>query len=326
MTLINNLIRKGYLVSPSLLKEKDFDENIINKIENLKEKPLVINKDIYKFFKDENLSFDVSISWKEFDKSRVDCEKNKNSDDYKIFLEILNYKDEKNKIKIKNIIKQISKPEKLELENESIIIPNVITVKTYSENIKKREVQDFVQHFRARYNSLKNILINRPELSGCISINRVLNKNNGDGVSIIGLIMNKSITKNGNILFEVEDLTGKINCIIGKNKKELYNFSQDLLLDEVVGIIGTYLDNALFINNMLLPDIPNNNQLKKVDEDCCAAFTSDIHIGSRVCLEKEFINFVEWLNCNYGDEQQREIASKVKYLFLVGDLVEGVGI
>src|SRR3989344_244756 len=142
MSLANNLIKKGYLISPSLLKE-NLDESVISRIENLKEKPLVINKDIYKIFKDENFSFDINISWKEFDKSKVNCEKNRNFEDYRVFLDILNYKDEKNKIKAKNIIKQVSKPEKIELEKE-IIEPNLIIVKNYEENIKKRDVQDFV--------------------------------------------------------------------------------------------------------------------------------------------------------------------------------------
>jgi len=325
MNFADNLMRKGYLISPNLLKEKDLDENIINKLENLKEKPLVIDKNVYKILKNSD-DFTTNISWKEFDKSKVYYEKNKNIEDYNIFLDILNYNlNEENKIKLNNLIKQVSKPQKLELEKD-IIAPNVVVVKIYNENIKKREVQDFVHHFKARYNSLKNILINRPELNGCISINRVLNKNNGDKISIIGLIIDKKTTKNGNIIFEVEDLTGKVNCVIGKNKKDVYESAQDFVLDEVVGIIGTYSDNIIFINNLLLPGIPLSNQLKKIDEECYSVFTSDIHIGSRVFLEKEFSNFIDWLNGNYGNDEQKKISSKVKYLFLVGDLVEGVGI
>lgn len=56
------------------------------------------------------------------------------------------------------------------------------------------------------------------------------------------------------------------------------------------------------------------------------AFTSDIHIGSKMFLEKELDKFISWLNLEYGDSKQKEIASKVKYLFIVGDLVDGVGI
>ena len=324
MNLVNDLIKKGYLISPSLLREKKLDENFLNKIDALKEKPLVLDKNVYKIIQKSD-NFNLEINWKEFDKSKINYEKNKNIEDYKVFLEIINYDNKKNKLKVETIIKQISEPEKFEFEKD-IIIPNVNIIKSYKENIKKRDVQDFVQHFRARYNALKNILINRNELSNCISINRVLNKNKGDSVAIIGLIIDKKTTKNGNIMLEVEDLTGKISCIIGKNKKEVYDFAKDLISDEVIGVIGTCSDKFVFINNILLPDVPANNQLKKIDEDCYISFTSDIHVGSKVFLEREFLNFIDWLNGNYGSEEQKNIAKKVKYLFLTGDLIEGIGI
>lgn len=324
MNLVNDLIRKGYLISPSLLREKKLDENFLNKIDALKEKPLVLDKNVYKIIQ-ENDNFNLEINWKEFDKSKINYEKNKNIEDYKVFLKIINYDNKKNKLEVETIIKQISEPEKLEFEKD-IITQNITIVKIYKENIKKRDVQDFVQHFRARYNALKNILINRNELSNCISINRVLNKNKGDGVAIIGLIIDKKTTKNGNIMLEVEDLTGKISCIIGKNKKEVYDFAKDLISDEVIGVIGTCSDKFIFTNNILLPDVPANNQLKKIDEDCYISFTSDIHVGSKVFLEKEFLNFIDWLNGDYGSEEQKNIAIKVKYLFLTGDLIEGIGI
>lgn len=321
---INELMRRGFLLSPSLVGN-EIDENIINRLEHLKDKPLIIDKNIYNFFKESN-DFSTDISWKEFDKSRVYYEKNKNNKDYKFFLDILNYNvNEKEKNKVDKILKQISKQGELELEND-IIEPNVIVVKEYSENIKKREVNDFVQHFRARYNALKNVLINRLELKECISINRVLNKNNNEKVSIIGLIMNKKVSKNGNIILEVEDITGKIICIIGKNKKELFDLSKDLVFDQVIGLNGTCSDSVLFVNNIFLPDIPQNNELKKVEDECYVVFTSDIHVGNNVFLEDEFSNFIDWLNGNYGTEEQKLISSKVKYLFFMGDLIEGVGI
>src|SRR3989344_5664704 len=38
---------------------------------------------------------------------------------------------------------------------------------------KKVEVEDFVKNFRARFNSIKNILQNRSELENLISINKI---------------------------------------------------------------------------------------------------------------------------------------------------------
>ena len=52
----------------------------------------------------------------------------------------------------------------------------------------------------------------------------------------------------------------------------------------------------------------------------------NIHPGE--ILREEFMKFIDWLNGNlkYGTEQQQQISKKVKYLFIVGDLVDGVGI
>jgi DNA polymerase II small subunit len=57
-----------------------------------------------------------------------------------------------------------------------------------------------------------------------------------------------------------------------------------------------------------------------------AIFISDTHIGSKVFKKDEFLRFIDWINLKFPDKKQKEIASKVKYLFIVGDVVEGVGI
>ena len=38
------------------------------------------------------------------------------------------------------------------------------------------------------------------------------------------------------------------------------------------------------------------------------------------------MKFIMWLKGEYGTEKQKEVARKVKYLFVVGDVVVGVGI
>ena len=43
-------------------------------------------------------------------------------------------------------------------------------------------------------------------------------------------------------------------------------------------------------------------------------------------MEQEFSNFIDWIGGKAGNAQQKELASKVKYLFILGDLVEGIGI
>src|SRR3989344_7627023 len=64
----------------------------------------------------------------------------------------------------------------------------LVILKNYVEVNKKKEVMDFVDYFRARYNSLKNLLMNRPELQNATSINRILNKSDKDRVALIGIV------------------------------------------------------------------------------------------------------------------------------------------
>ena len=60
--------------------------------------------------------------------------------------------------------------------------------------------------------------------------------------------------------------------------------------------------------------------------DFSIVFLSDVHIGSLTFLENEFKNFIDWINCEYGNEEQRKVAENVKYLVIGGDLVDGVGV
>lgn len=219
--------------------------------------------------------------------------------------------------------------EKREVEiisSEPQIESKVIVVKSYTEKLKKKDVMDFVKYYRARYDSIKNILINRQELQNTVSINRILQRTEKDFVSLIGIVKDKRISKNGNIILVLEDLTGTISVVVNKNKQDFFSLCQDVLLDEVIGISGTNSDKVVFANEIILPEIPINNELKKSDTEEYVVFTSDLHVGSKMFFEENFLKFISWINGEYGSEEHKVLAKKVKYLFIGGDLVEGIGI
>lgn len=199
-------------------------------------------------------------------------------------------------------------------------------ISCYEDNLKKKDVQDFVAHYKHRYNSLKNILSNRQELQDSISIARLERKKDGDMVSVIGIVLNKFYTKNGAIKITLEDTTGIFDVLFTKNKEEIYNIANDIVLDEVIGITGVVGNKIIFCNNIYFPDIPVNHELKKAPDEVYAVFISDIHIGIKQFLGGDFANLIKWLKGEFGSQKQREIASKVGYLFVTGDVVEGVGI
>ncbi|MBW3023006.1 hypothetical protein KY308_02800 [Candidatus Woesearchaeota archaeon] len=198
--------------------------------------------------------------------------------------------------------------------------------KSYEENFRKKCVQDFVCYFGNRHKKLSSLLQKKQELQEATSIKRVKSKNEKENVSVIGLIYEKAKTKNGNIIFTLEDPTDQITVIVHKNKPDLLQVAEDCVLDECVGILGTYSKGAIFANAIIFPDIPATKELKKGKEECYAAFTGDPHVGSKQFFGESFSKLIDWLSGNIGSEEQKNIAKKTKYLFIVGDLVDGLGI
>ena len=203
---------------------------------------------------------------------------------------------------------------------------NVKIIDEYTDYIKKREVQDFVKFFNARYKKIEKILQNRAELSSLISLSRLQQKKERETVAFIGLVYEKMETRNGHIRVTLEDPTGMINIIFSKTKRELYKEARDIVLDEVIGIVGTTSNNIVFANAMYLPDIPLTKELKKGPDEVYVAFLSDIHVGSKDFLKERFQKFIEWTKGNIGTEEQKHMAKKLAYVVICGDLVDGVGI
>ncbi len=259
---------------------------------------LMLNNDIHQRLSNKNIK---DINWFEFERSKVLYEKGRNKILYLKFIDYFN----------------ITK------NNEE---PDVKILSSYNEESKKRDVKDFVSFFNSRYKSIENMLKNRQELQNLMSINRILNKKERDTISLIGLVNDKRITKNDNIILKLEDPTGSISILISKNKTDLIKAAKDIVLDEVIGITGVNGKNIVFANNVLWPDIPMQKELKKSPYDDYAVCLSDLHVGSLDFLPEEFNKFIKWINCKTGNEKQREIARKVKYIFIAGDLVDGIGI
>ncbi len=329
--VVKEFLNSGILVSPDLFDmiPEDFDsKNFLIKLNSKissKNRPVLLNKDLFDIV--DKVDTILDLNWNEFEKAKSLMEKGKNGKIYLTFLKILNYGLSDKKEEITELLDEIKKPEDfIEVEQEVDKTSNIIILDSYEEESKRREVQNFVSYFRNRYETLTNILRNRQELSGVISISKILNKNNKESVSLIGLVNDKALTKNGNFLLTLEDLSGSINVLINKDNKDLFELASDLVLDEVIGITGFVGEKIVFVNNILLPDIPVSNELKKSPDEVYAAFISDLHVGSSMFLPESFAKFIKWIKGEMGSFVQKNIAKKTKYLFVLGDLVDGVGI
>lgn len=328
--LINLFLEKGYLLSPdffSTLTEKfnvgSFVSSFEEKIES-KDLPIVLTKDLSNVL--SNIKQPLTLNWFEFERSRALLERGKNGQVYSTFLEILNYSSlKKDTRKVHKILEEIKTPNKVEVEIEQEDSSSVIVTQSYGATSNKREVKDFISYFRLRYNSLKDILQKRPELQNSISIGRIYNKKQREPVSLIGMIVDKRITKNGHLLLTVEDLTGKISVLVNKDS-EIFGMSGELVLDEVIGVEGMVGEGIVFSNSIYFPDIPIGKELKRSPDEVYAVFISDLHVGSNVFLSKDFNKFLHWINGETGNSKQKRMASKVRYLFIAGDVIDGVGI
>ncbi len=300
----------GFLISPEMIdKIPSIDSEWI--IRALDKRLVVINEDVVKGV---NEGKSKELNWVSFDDARVLLEKRGDDEEYNAFLDVI----------LERKIEVESNGSEFVLDGEDSE-GGVVVLSSYNEKLKKTGVEDFVALFNNRYKVLREILSNRIELRDAVSINRVINKNN-EKVALIGIVESKRITKNNNLLLELEDLSGKVKVIINKNRNEMKDVAKEIVLDEVIGVSGNINNGFLFADKIFFPDIPLTKELKKSPVEEYAVFISDLHVGNKNFLEDDFHNFLDWMNGKTGDVIQDEIAAKVKYLFIIGDLIEGVGI
>ncbi len=198
------------------------------------------------------------------------------------------------------------------------IASSVMIKNEFNEKMREKNIDSFFDYYASRYSKMKSILLQRPELSGTMSMNRFGQNSQGSekNVSVIGIVSGVIQTKHGNTLLELEDPTGKITAFIKKGK----NIGEDRVIkDEVIAVKGNFSKNYLFTDSIIFPDVPFPQKIKTVSEAVSAAFISDLHFGSKQFLFDAEKKFIEWINDSPD-------AKKIKYLVIAGDVVDGVGI
>ncbi len=238
------------------------------------------------------------------------------------FIDEISINKDKNFLKLKEKIgiMNFQSFKKIEKNNETNDFEAKVKVSLSSPSIPKSlEVKDFVVHFKNRYEDLKNIMQDRPEFENLVSIGKI--SNDKQKISVIGMVAEKKMTKNGNLMLEIEDLTGRIKVLVSSNKKELLKEADDITLDAVLGFKGLGNNEIIFVNDIIFPETMLAERKKGPLEEY-ALFIGDIHFGSHNFLEKDFQKFIDFLN---DEKKEESYISKIKYLFIVGDLITGVG-
>ena len=311
LAAVDDFLEEGMLLSPEVVSSSFDSKAMLEGVKSFHDGqgPSVLNQDIMQMIEKKL----IQVDWIELDKMKVVFERSGKREPYNRFLESVFGSE--SAVKIEELKKEIKTIE---------TVSGVKILKAFEAEQKKIELKDFVNVFKSRYDTLRKMLQVRAELQNVSSITR-LSRSTEKEVSVIGLVYDKTITKNGNVLLHLEDATGHIRGLINKSSTDLFKLAETICLDEVIGVVGTLRDNFLFVKTVLFPEIFNSNE-KRCDEEIYAAFISDIHVGSTMFLENEFRKFIRWLNGQEGDELQKKIGLSVRYLFIVGDLVDGIGV
>ena len=171
--------------------------------------------------------------------------------------------------------------------------------------------------FASRFSKLKKIISNRPESKMVKTIASVISTKFDEDVYVCGLVSERNSERNITKLV-LDDPTGSIEIIVFD--KDLREEADRLLNDQLVMAKIAIGKNGGFITkDLVIPDIPEHPG-NRSEMDTYAVFLSDLHIGSKYFMEKEFDEFISWLS------SPDPIARKIHFVVICGDLVDGVGI
>ncbi len=185
-----------------------------------------------------------------------------------------------------------------------------------------------------KFNQLRKLIRRRPEVKSATNINNIFRLSNSAEISTIGLVNNIHLTKKGNYLLTLEDLTGIISVLIQNNSDNLdyIKIIERTINDQMLFVKGTFNPGEkgrrgiIFANSISKIDIPTNFQPNTSPDPLSIALISDIHIGSKEFEEGLFKKFLNFLNGKSNNKNLRDIAGKIKYLVINGDLVDGIGV
>lgn len=176
------------------------------------------------------------------------------------------------------------------------------------------EMRDFSRYFAHRYQALTALLRRRRELVGAVSIDRALRMTKE--VRFIGIVQSVRRTQTGNHLLEMEDEEASCRVLITKTGPTA---DEVPVADEVLGVVARpWREGILLADAVIRPEVPPSHAFQGADEPLSVAFVSDVHVGSKLFLRERWEKFARWL--------RTPEAARIKYLVLVGDVVDGIGV
>jgi DNA polymerase II small subunit len=187
-------------------------------------------------------------------------------------------------------------------------------------------IEEFLQYFQDRFKRIERLLRQRIDVKAATPILEALKSPAKTKLKIICMVTEKREAKQQMILV-VEDLQASATILVTHNApEELHRRAQLLLLDQVVCMAVVKTRSNLFLaEDIIFPEVGQKPQ-RRASEPIYAVLTSDLHVGSTKFHREAFNRFILWLNGKYGNDKMKEIAGRVKYVLIAGDIVDGVGV
>src|SRR5579872_418868 len=198
------------------------------------------------------------------------------------------------------------------IENNHVILSDPTKKITSAEGI-----EGFSALFASRYSKLLKIILQRSQSKKLSPINTIKSGKIKEEVFVAGLLMDRKIDRDVTKLV-VDDPTGSLEVLVFN--KDLQETANSLLIDQfVMFTIIPGKNGGFIVKDLIVPDVPDHVTNRSKTETY-AVLISDLHIGSKYFMEKEFTEFVEWLS------SPDPIARKVRFVLVGGDVVDGIGI
>lgn len=175
-------------------------------------------------------------------------------------------------------------------------------------------VEGYAALFRSRFEKMRKIMQARPESAKLKTVAGIKASKSDDVAYVCGLVTEKRLDDSASKLV-LEDDTGQLEGLVfGDTKVQL----ETIFLDQFVMAKVDARKRVVF-TDILLPDVPTHKP-NRSRTDAYVVLLSDLHVGSKYFLEKEFLVFLDWLS---GADP---VARRVRFVLIAGDVVDGVGI
>jgi len=177
-------------------------------------------------------------------------------------------------------------------------------------------IDDFAKYFKYRYFTLRKLLRERRDFAWAgLGIKDALNLDRE--IKIVGIVSEISLTKNGHRIMTIEDDTASCKLLIMKDSPMI---NEMIVSDEVIGVTGKpgSKKDMIIVSEIFRPEVPVKSW-KRSDSAGSIAFLSDVHVGSKTFMKKNWDRMVRWMRQNAYDND-------VDYLVFPGDVVDGIGI